>query len=139
MPKVNQLSITIDFIDSFFSHEEVEEIWITFPDPQLRDSREKKRLTSPRFLNKYLNFLGKNGLIHLKTDSQELYSYSLEILEEMPFSVEISTNHLDKDLSSFAIPENEKEVLNIATFYESMFRKEGKPICYLRMKRDWNE
>ena len=136
---VHFLRSRIDFIDSFFGHEEVEEIWITFPDPQLRESREKKRLTSPRFLNKYLSFLDRNGVIHLKTDSQELYSYSMEISKEMPFSVELSTDDLDKNLRTFNIPEIEKEILNIPTFYESMFREQGKPICYLRMRRIQDE
>src|SRR6056297_2021303 len=74
------LRTRIEFIESFFSPGEVEEIWITFPDPQLKRRRNKKRLTGSLFLNKYRNFLRDHGLVHLKTDSDLLYAYTRELL-----------------------------------------------------------
>jgi len=119
----------IDFIDSFFSRDEVSEIWITFPDPQLKKSR--KRLTSARFLNMYKSFLKADGLVHLKTDNPELYKYTLAIAEYNKLQIELSTDNL------YNLPENEK-VLMIKTYYERMWLEQGLSIHYLRFKLNEN-
>ena len=124
----------IEFIDSFFAPNEVDEIWITFPDPQPRESREKKRLTSPRFINRYLNFLKKDGIIHLKTDAHALYEYSLDTATEMGFPVLAKTANLYSELHTLELDDLEKEVLSIPTFYEKMFSEKGHDICYLKFR-----
>ncbi len=73
------LRTRIELIESFFTTAEIDEIWITFPDPQLKKKRNKKRLTGARFLNSYSNILKPDGLIHLKTDSRQLFDYTLEL------------------------------------------------------------
>ena len=123
----------IEFIDSFFAENEVDEIWITFPDPQPQLSREKKRLTSPRFYEKYLRFLKKDGIVNLKTDSAFLYEYSLGIAKDLNYNVLVSSNKIYSELNAFHFSEKEKEILKIKTFYEQMFTEKGHEICYLRV------
>lgn len=88
MPNVAFLRTRIEFIDSFFAPGEVDEIWITFPDPQLRKNRVKKRLTAPLFLERYARFLKPGGAIHLKTDSQHLHAYTKAVAEANALPVE---------------------------------------------------
>ncbi len=123
----------IEFIDSFFQKDEISRVWITFPDPQPQLSREKKRLTSPRFLDKYFSFIKKGGVIHLKTGALSLYEYSLETAKTMPLDIEIATNQLYKDLPDLDLTETEKRILEIPTFYEKMFKEKGHEICYLKL------
>ena len=75
------LRTRIEFINSFFASGEVDEIWITFPDPQLKKQRVKKRLTSPQFLGYYAKFLKPEGVVHLKTDSRHLHEYTKAVIE----------------------------------------------------------
>jgi tRNA (guanine-N7-)-methyltransferase len=117
----------IELIESFFSKGEISEIWITFPDPQIKKRRNKKRLTASRFLNTYNNFLVNDGLVHLKTDSIELYSYTNRLLLYNNIIPEFATDNL----YSGSI---ENELLNIKTHYELLFLKEGKNITYTRFK-----
>src|SRR4029079_5198604 len=74
------LRTEIDKINTYFNAGEVDEIWITFPDPQLRKSKAKKRLTHPKFLRLYKEFIQPNGLIHLKTDSPDLYEFTKQVI-----------------------------------------------------------
>jgi tRNA (guanine-N7-)-methyltransferase len=127
------LRTRIEFIDRFFGAGEVDEIWITFPDPQPQKSREKKRLTSDRFLGKYRKFLKNDGIVHLKTDNNPLYEYSKEIGPDSGFRVLTSTFSLYSDLPELKVNDLEKELLLIPTFYEKMFRDKGFDICYLKM------
>jgi tRNA (guanine-N7-)-methyltransferase len=120
---VGFLRTRIDFIESFFAPGEVEEIWVTFPDPQ--PLKAKKRLTSSRFLNKYKYFLSDNGWINLKTDSRELYQYTCALARHNQLNVDFSTN----DLYAAGY---DNEILSIKTFYENMWLKEGKKIHYIR-------
>jgi tRNA (guanine-N7-)-methyltransferase len=116
----------IQMIESYFAQQEVSEIWITFPDPQLK--KPNKRLTCERFLKLYSNILKTDGIIHLKTDSQELYEYTKdEVL--IPSKREIIYNTSDLYSSDF-----KEDVIEIQTFYESMYLKIGKPITYLKFK-----
>jgi tRNA (guanine-N7-)-methyltransferase len=125
MQNVAFLRTRIELINYFFSENEVSEIWITFPDPQPRNSREKKRLTSPIFLERYRQFLKKDGIIHLKTDSDLLYNYTMESLEERLNPVQYSTDDL------YATNE-ELEVKQIRTFYEQIWLSQGLKIKYIR-------
>lgn len=122
------LRIMIGSIEAFFSPaDRVDEIWITFPDPQPRDSREHKRLTSPQFLQHYRTFAAPGCTINLKTDSKPLYDYSLEVVREQGLPVEKMTD--DLYASSFV-----DEVLSIQTTYEKIWLSKGSKICYLRFR-----
>lgn len=124
---VNFIRTRIELIDSFFAQNEVSEIWITFPDPQLKERRTNKRLTSPQFLNKYRSLLSEGGIIHLKTDSQELHEYTKAVLAHNNIIPIISTNNLyATDLVT--------DELSIKTHYEQLFTAQGKTITYLRFR-----
>ncbi len=116
----------IQMIESYFAENEVSEIWITFPDPQLK--KPNKRLTCERFLKLYNNILKQDGIVHLKTDSKELYDYTLEeVLQPSKREILYSTSDLYN--SDF-----KEDVIEIQTFYESMYLKIGKPITYLKFR-----
>ena len=112
----------IDFIESFFAPREVDEIWITFPDPQPKAAR--KRLTSPLFLTRYRKFLTPGGHIHLKTDSRLLHDYTKALAAHNHLKVWASS--ADIYGTGFA-----DDVLSIKTHYEQLFLKKGLPITYL--------
>jgi tRNA (guanine-N7-)-methyltransferase len=124
---VGFLRTRIEFINSFFGPGEVSEIWITFPDPQLKKGREKKRLTSPLFLARYARFLTPGGVIHLKTDSRELHDYTRRVIEANGLPCEAAST----DIYGEGLVES-NPVLKIKTTYERRFLEEGKPITYLR-------
>ncbi len=121
------LRTRIEFLDKCFGREEVSEIWITFPDPHLKFKKINKRLTSPHFLNKYKEILIPDGIIHLKTDNDFLYEFTLQTIEEYKHSLIYETNDL------YAIG-NDLEVAEIRTFYESMFLKQEVKIKYIQFK-----
>jgi tRNA (guanine-N7-)-methyltransferase len=123
----------VDMIERFFSANEVSEIWITFPDPQLQKNRERKRLTSPRFLDKYQSVLKKDGIIYLKTDNSPFFHYTLEVIKERGCQVIHATEDLYGD-NTIKWKEDMLRVLEIKTFYEDMFTKKGFKICYLQFK-----
>ena len=127
MENVGFIRTRIDFIESFFDQDEIQEIWITFPDPQPK--KPLKRLTSSAFLNRYRNFLNKSGWVNLKTDSQELYEYTAALVNFNQLNVEIQTNDLYN--SGF-----DNEILSIKTYYENMWLNEGKKINYIRFNID---
>jgi tRNA (guanine-N7-)-methyltransferase len=122
---VGFLRTRIELIESFFSKDEISEIWITFPDPQLKKRRVKKRLTGSRFLNHYRTFLKKDGIIHLKTDSAELYEYTISLLKHNNLQPVSFTDDLYSDGGN-------EELLSIKTHYEQLFLNEGKKITYLK-------
>lgn len=124
------LRTRIEFIDSFFDKDEVEEIWITFPDPQPQKPRERKRLTALRFLNLYKKFLPANGVVHLKTDNNGLYEYTRQVIGENHFALLESTD----DLYSSPGVAQHPEATSIKTHYESIFREKGSKICYLKFQ-----
>ncbi len=121
------LRTRIEMIESFFAPGEVDEIWITFPDPQIKKRRNKKRLTGARFLNSYRKFLRSGGLVHLKTDSAELFEYTAELLKLNKIDPEVLTG----DLYSAKLPDT---LLQIKTHYEQLFLNEGKKITYIRFR-----
>lgn len=119
----------IDFIDYCFAENEVDEIWITFPDPQPQSTRQRKRLTHPIFLNRYKKFLKSEGLLHLKTDSTLLYEYTLEIIQENKLPLIWHTNDLYK-----TCPADREELIHIKTYYEKLFTDKGEDIKYICFK-----
>ncbi|PJJ80501.1 tRNA (guanosine(46)-N7)-methyltransferase TrmB [Mucilaginibacter auburnensis] len=122
---VGFLRIQIETILEYFAAGEVDEIWITFPDPQPQLSREKKRLTSPRFLDKYKEILKSGGVVNLKTDNDGLHAYTAEKIEELGLKLQVRTEDLYN--SEFA-----DEVLSIKTYYERKYLADNKNINYLK-------
>jgi tRNA (guanine-N7-)-methyltransferase len=126
------LRTRIEFINSFFAGDEVDEMWITFPDPHPKRRNSEKRLTSPLFLNSYRMFFINKGIIHLKTDNSELFHYTCDLIKHNNLEIIISTN----DLYSGDI---KNDMLTIKTHYENLFLKDGLKICYLSFKLDKNK
>ena len=124
---VGFLRIQIETILEHFNPGEIAEIWITFPDPQPQDSREKKRLTNPVFLERYKTILIPEGIMHLKTDNDGFYAYTLEQIEiqDLP-KLKETTDLYHSDLVD--------EVLSIKTYYEKKYLAEDKNINYVQWK-----
>lgn len=110
----------------FIDAGEVNEIWITFPDPFLKEIKQNRRLTSPPFLDRYRNFLKPGGIVHLKTDSAELYAYTIETLEADPRTKILYQNE-DIYSKPLDFPELEHK-----TYYEKKHLQIGKKITYIR-------
>lgn len=122
---VGFLRIQIETILDYFGNGEIDEIWITFPDPQPQLSREKKRLTSPRFLEKYKQILKPGGCVNLKTDNDDLHAYTAEKINELGLKLHIRTEDLYHS-------EYVDEVLSIKTYYEKKYLQSNKNINYLK-------
>lgn len=131
MKNVAFIRTRIELIANFFDTDEVDEIWLTFSDPQPRGSREKKRLSSPQFMKRYSNFLKDDNRIHLKTDDRPLFDYTLNVIEEGKHE----KGFVSFDVYGKGAP---PEVMEIQTFYEQMWIEEGRTIHYLnfKMKKD---
>ena len=122
----------IELIENFFAKDEVSEIWLTFSDPQPNKPRIKKRLSSPQFLKRYSSFLKDDNLIHLKTDNRPLFDFTLEVIEEGKHE----KGFVSFDVYGAGAP---PEVMEIQTFYEQMWIKEGRTIHYLNFKMNKHE
>jgi len=120
------LRTDIRLLDKFFDVREVADIWITFPDPRPKDRDEKKRLTSPRFLDIYKQLIKPSGVIRLKTDNTHFFDYTLEVLKERSDIVNLQYTH---DLYNSELNE---ECLGISTRFEHKFNEKGHDIKYLR-------
>jgi tRNA (guanine-N7-)-methyltransferase len=118
----------INLIEYFFDEREVNEIWITFPDPQVKESRERKRLTSPNFLKKYSSFLKPEGIVHLKTDGLLLYDYTREVIEQEGHIL----LYANEDI--YGTDDLKNEVTGIQTFYEQKWLSNQTRIKYLKFK-----
>lgn len=118
------LRTQIDKINQYFAQDEIEEIWITFPDPYLRKSKARKRLTHPKFLRLYKQFLKPLGVIHLKTDSPDLYQFTKTVIELNNVKVIADVNDLYKH-------ENVSEELKIKTHYENLDIAKSNKVFYL--------
>ncbi len=128
MNNVYFIRTQIELITSIFEENEVDEIWITFPDPQIKYKRTKHRLTNEAFLAKYKLILNEEGLVHLKTDSEFMHGYTLGLLHGAGHEV-LYANH--------DIYHNEgapDEVLKIQTFYENQYLEKNKAITYTQFK-----
>ena len=130
LPNVAFLRTHIELIDNFFGHDEVSEIWITFPDPQMKKTR--KRLTSTRMLALYRTFLKENGKIHLKTDSPFMYTYTKAVAEINHCNILFDTDDLYNS-------EIDNDILNIKTFYEQQWLERGKSIKYICFSNPCND
>ena len=128
MKNVGFLRTNIEFIQRFFAPGEVSEIWLTFSDPQMK--KVTKRLTSTYFLERYRQFLCDGGLIHLKTDSNFLFTYTEEMLKTNGIEADVKTRNL-YGLSSSGEGTEEEAARSIQTYYESMWRARGIDIKYL--------
>jgi tRNA (guanine-N7-)-methyltransferase len=117
----------IERIHEYFIPSEVSEIWLTFPDPQLRIAHAKKRLTHPRFLRLYQQILKPDGIVHLKTDSPVLYHFTKTVIEM--YGLELM-----KDYNDVAKQATEKELLEIKTHYESLDIAQSGRIHYLQFR-----
>ena len=118
----------IELVDALFDSEEVSEIWITFPDPQIKYKRTKHRMTNQAFLEKYRMILKPKGLMHLKTDSEFMHGYTLGLLHGLGHEVVYANHDVYKNEGS---PD---EVLKIQTFYENQYLEKGKPITYIQFR-----
>jgi len=127
LANVTFLRTRIEFIRSCFASGEVSEIWLTFPDPQPQQSRENKRLTSPRFLQSYREIMQPGGMIHLKTDSQFLFEYTCNILKSNNLRIITCTDDLYNVGST-------DDILSVQTYYEKMFMDKGYTIKYLKFE-----
>lgn len=131
MNNVAFLRTQIELVDYFFAENEVDEIWITFPDPQLKYKRTKHRLTHPDFLARYKKFLKPGGIVHLKTDSEFLHGYTLGYLQGAGHEI-ISAHH-----DIYGAPEYDPDtehLRDIQTYYEGLFSAKGKTITYIKFR-----
>ena len=129
LPNVAFLRTNIEIIDRFFGEDEVQEIWLTFSDPQMKNAR--KRLTSTYFLQRYRHFLNDKGLVHLKTDSNFLFTYTKEMALHNGLTPEVCTEDLYNDSQ---LDEATMNILNIRTYYESMWLERGLNIRYMKFR-----
>jgi tRNA (guanine-N7-)-methyltransferase len=120
------LRIFIDFIPDYFEPGEVDEIWITFPDPYPKEPKQNKRLTSPFFLEQYRAILKPGGIMHLKTDAVSLYKFTKKVLLADPEA------HIRHDIADLYQQPEIPELLQIQTTYEKKHLAEGRKIYYLQ-------
>ena len=121
------LRTNIEIIDRFFAESEVQEIWLTFSDPQMKNAH--KRLTSTFFLNRYRKFLVGGGIVHLKTDSNFLFTYTTCMVKENKLPVVFLTEDL---YHTEGLDEETHKILSIQTYYESMWIERGLNIRYMK-------
>jgi len=122
------LRTQIELVDLVFAENEIDEIWLTFPDPQIKYKRTKHRLTNSTFLEKYKKILKPTGTVNLKTDSEFLHGYTLGLLHGEGH--EVLYSHHDIYKNDYA----PKALTTIQTFYEKQFLEEGKPITYIKFR-----
>jgi tRNA (guanine-N7-)-methyltransferase len=125
LKNVGFMRTLVDHAEKIFAPGEISEIWITFPDPQPK--KERRRLTAPVFLKKYRNILSPDGIVHLKTDDQDFYNYTLGVISQYNHKLLWSSSDLYNSGTT-------DDVISIRTFYERMWLEMGKKICYLRFQ-----
>jgi len=128
MDNVAFIRTQIELVDFIFAENEVDEIWITFPDPQIKYKRTKHRMTNASFLKKYHTILNENGVVNLKTDSEFMHGYTLGLLHGEGHEILHANHDVYKDYYS---PE---DVVGTQTFYEKQYLEQGKPITYIKFK-----
>ncbi|UMY66683.1 MULTISPECIES: tRNA (guanosine(46)-N7)-methyltransferase TrmB [unclassified Flavobacterium] len=122
------LRTQIELVEYAFAEAEVDEIWITFPDPQIKYKRTKHRMTNASFLERYKKILKPGGLMHLKTDSEFMHGYTLGLLHGLGHEVLYANHNIYRNEGAPA------EVTGIQTFYESQYLEVNKPITYIRFR-----
>ena len=128
LPNVAFVRTQIELVDFIFAENEVSEIWITFPDPQIKFQRTKHRMTNSSFMKKYHHILNEEGIMNLKTDSEFMHGYTLGLLHGEGHEV-LYANH--------TVYKNEgapKEVTDTQTFYEKQYLEVDKPITYIKFR-----
>lgn len=128
MRNVGFLRTQIELINHFFAEGEVSEIWITFPDPQIKYKRTKHRMTNSAFLQLYKKILKPDGLMHLKTDSEFMHGYTLGLLHGEGHNVLYANHNVYRNEGAPEV------VTSIQTFYEKQYLELGKPITYIQFK-----
>lgn len=128
LPNVAFIRTQIELIEHCFDKNEISEIWITFPDPQIKHKRSKHRLTNPDFLKKYHHILQKEGVVHLKTDSEFLHGYTIGLLENSNHKIVYAHHDIYNN------PQVPKDVIETQTFYEKQYLNQQKAITYLQFK-----
>jgi tRNA (guanine-N7-)-methyltransferase len=121
----------IELVDYIFAENEIDEIWITFPDPQIKYKRTKHRMTNNEFLKKYHHILNENGIVNLKTDSEFMHGYTLGLLHGEGHEILHANHDVYKNHYS------PKEVTGTQTFYEKQYLEKGKPITYIKFKLNY--
>ena len=136
LPNVAFLRTSIEIIDRFFATNEVQEIWLTFSDPQMKNPR--KRLSSTFFLNRYRNFLEDRGVVHLKTDSNFLFTYTTYLVKKNKLPLLFRTEDLyaneTNGVQSTELDPRTKEILGIHTYYENQWIERGLNIKYMKFQ-----
>jgi len=122
------LRAQIELIEKLFAEGEVSEIWITFPDPQIKYKRTKHRMTNMEFLARYKKILKPDGIVHLKTDSEFMHGYTLGLLHGQGHQVLYANHNIYRNEGAPG------EVTGIQTFYEQFYLEQDKPITYIRFK-----
>ena len=128
LENVGFLRSQIELIDQLFAEGEVDEIWITFPDPQIKYKRTKHRMTNTEFLQKYKKILKPGGTVNLKTDSEFMHGYTLGLLHGEGHEI-LHANH-----DVYKNDYSPKEVIGLQTFYEKQYLEQGKPITYIKFR-----
>ena len=129
IPNVKFIRAQIELVEYLFEKNEISEIWVTFPDPQITYKRTKHRLTNLEFLNKYKQILNNKGSINLKTDSEFLHGYTLGLLQAMKSAEILYSNH-----DIYKRSGSPKEATEIKTHYENLFLNNDKPITFIKFK-----
>ncbi len=128
MPNVRFIRTQIELIEYIFAENEVSEIWITFPDPQIKYKRTKHRLTNAAFLSKYKKIMNSDGIMHLKTDSEFMHGYTLGLLHGAGHEVLYANHNVYHNQGA------PTDVTSIQTFYENQYLEQHKPITYIQFK-----
>lgn len=133
MDNVAFLRTRIEFIDRFFAKDEVSEIWLTFSDPQPKDEKGTKRITSPIFVERYKKFLKLGSKVRVKTDSPLLYQWTLEQYLEKGYNITLNSDDIYGGFLETLNPQL-KQLLEIKTYYEQMWLEEGRKIHFLEIE-----
>ncbi|MFN6377694.1 MAG: tRNA (guanosine(46)-N7)-methyltransferase TrmB [Flavobacteriales bacterium] len=133
LPNVAFLRTRIEFIEAYFGTNEVDEIWLTFSDPQPLDYEGNRRITSPWYLEKYRKFLKRGALLHIKHDNPGVYEKALQELPAAGCTLETHSFDVYGEYYHQQTPEMQ-DILNIRTFYEQMWMKENRIIKYVRVR-----
>jgi tRNA (guanine-N7-)-methyltransferase len=132
LPNVAFLRTKLEFIERYFEKDEVSEVWLTFSDPQPKDEKGSKRITSPMYIERYKKVLKPGSLINVKTDSVLLYDLSKEGYEEKGYEILLDSKDVYGELVD-RVEEDLKDALEIKTFYENRWLSEGKKIHFLQL------
>ena len=127
------LRTRVEFIEAFFDKDEVDEIWLTFSDPQPQDHEGKRRITSLYYIDKYKKFIKPGGLIHIKHDNPDLYAKAMKELTGAGYNIELANDDIYGPFMQTQSEEMQR-ILNIRTYYEQMWLDEGRKIKYIRFR-----